>query len=585
MSYQPTQYAKAKSPAKQILTRESGLQPRIHDTLKKIAAIVGATLGPGGRSVILERGELDTAPIITKDGVTVFRHLGFTDPAAQVIMEAARDAAVRTAQEAGDGTTTATILAYSLVDHADGFCETNPRYSPQRVVRVLEKAFREEIEPEVKASATKVSIGTPEGRERLVNVARVSANGDTDLAKAVLECFDVVGDEGNVTLVEKEGPSHYEVEQVQGYGLKSGYEHSTKNFYQSFINEAATQMCVLSKPLYILYYGILPDLDPLLKLIGEIMANYQVVGRNVVIAANGFGDQALARLAASFVNPSALNVFPLKVPITHMQSGQWDTLYDLAAVTGGKVLDMVNLDPRDATINDLGTSESFEAGRFRSSVIGYRDEILIEERARDLKKQIENAETSALDKIIVQERLGKLTSGLAKLKIFGSSAGELREKRDRAEDAVCGVRGALKHGILPGGGYVLARLWNKYRRSDNPVLREVLAPSLRTPVETLFTNSGYSEEETSQVIEQALITGHVYDLLEGRSEPSETTSIVDSTPAVVEAIRNSLSIASLLGTCGGTVVFYRDGELDKAEARAEADWQRNANDDEANDRW
>jgi len=585
MSYSPTQYAKAKSPPKDILTRKNGLQKVIHETMALCAEVVGSTLGPGGMSVVLERGELDTAPIVTKDGVTVFKHLGFKDPAAQVLMEAARDAAVRTAQEAGDGTTTATILAHALVDHTMSFCELNPRVSPQRVVRLLEKTFREEIEPTISKSAIKVSIGTPEGRSRLVDVAKVSANGDSDLADAVLKCFDVVGDEGNVTILELEGSSRYEVEQIEGYSLSTGYEHSTKRFYQAFINDSATQMCVLQKPLYLLYFGQLSDLFPVKKLLGQVVANFETVGRNVVICATGFGERALVELAASFPNEMALNVYPVKVPLTHMQTGQWDTLQDLAAVTGAKVLDPLNNPAEEANINALGTSDSFEAGRFRTSVLGFRDDILILERARALKAQINAPETAQLDKLIIQERLGKLTSGLAKLKIFGSSSGELREKRDRAEDAICAVRGALKHGILPGGGYMLAKLFAQYDSSTDIILREVLAPALRAPVERLYRNSGFTDEETSLQIKRTIEGTDVYDILESTWNPAATTSVIDSVPAVVEAIRNSLSISSLLGTCAGTVVFFRDHELDKAEARAEAEWQRNANaPSEADDR-
>ncbi len=593
MSYSPTQYARAMSPAKDILLKSNGLDAIVHKTLATCAEAVGATLGPGGMSLLLQRGEIDTAPISTKDGVTVFRHLGFKNPAAQVIMESARDSAVRTAQEAGDGTTTATILAYAIVDHTQGYCTTHPRVSPQRVLRLLEKTFRTEIEPTIKAMAAPVSIGTDEGRARLVDVAKVSANGDEDLARSVLECFDVVGDEGNVTILELEGPSRYEVEQIEGYSLATGYEHSTKRFYQSFINDVATQMCVLQKPLYILYYGQIPDLFSFRqRIFPAIVASFKPgpngeervgVGKNIVLIATGFGERALAELAVTFKMNDALNVYPVRIPLSVMQTGQYDTLLDLAAVTGAKILDAADNPPEEADLSCLGRSESFEAGRFRTSVLGFLDPILIQERERDLKAQISNPDTAQLDRLFVQERLGKLTSGLAKLKIYGSSSAELREKRDRAEDAVMSVRGALKHGILPGGGYTLASLFDKYAGSKDTILSEVLAPALRAPVERLFENSGYTVEETTSAIARMMNTKQVFDLLESQWEPAETTNVIDSVPAVVEAIRNSLSIASL-GTCGGVVTFYRDRELDYAEARAESDWQRNANDNPADER-
>lgn len=583
------------SPPKKILLRSNGLSPVIHRTLSMCAEAVGATLGPGGMSLVLQSGEVDTAPITTKDGVTVFKHLGFEDTAAQVLMEAAREAAIRTAQEAGDGTTTATIIAYAIVDHLMGYMETHPRVSPQRALRLLEKTFRDEVEPAIRAAAIRVSIGTAEGRSRLVDVARVSANGDTDLANAVLECFDVVGDEGNVTILELEGPSRYEVEQIEGYALNTGYEHSTKRFYQTFVNDPATQMCVMQKPLYILYFGQVADLFSFKqKLLPQIFKTFETdergeplmtpVGRDIVLVATGFGERAIAEMATGFALESSLHIYPVKIPLTPMQTGQWDTLMDLAAVTGGKILDPINFPPETAGLEVLGRSDSFEAGRFRTSVLGFLDPILIEERARDLKVQISNPDTAVLDKLIIQERMGKLTSGLAKLKIYGSSSAEMREKRDRAEDAILAVRGALKYGILPGGGYMLAHLWGKYVESKDTILSEVLAPALRAPVERLFQNSGFTYEETSNAIVSMLDRDEVFDLLESKWESATTTNVIDSVPAVVEAIRSSLSIASL-GACAGVVTYPRDRELDFAEAKAEAEWRVNASGNEANERF
>ena len=221
------EYRKTKSASKTILCKGPKLEDVVQKTLQTIASIVGGTLGPGGRQVLLERQEFDLPPLITKDGVTVCRSLGFTSPVQQCILESVRDASIATSNTAGDGTTTTCILAESTVRYTKEFCLKNPKVSPQKVVRTLQKCFKTEIEPLIKKLAVMADLSTPEGRQILKDVATVSANGDKELADAVMDCFDLVGDDGNVTLAELSGPSGYEVERVEGYPITTGYEDST----------------------------------------------------------------------------------------------------------------------------------------------------------------------------------------------------------------------------------------------------------------------------------------------------------------------------------------------------------------------
>lgn len=610
------QYQKAKSVSKEILARGPALRNLILKTMKSVSDVVGATLGPGGMSVVIERQEENLPPMITKDGVTVFRNLGFDDSAAHVLMEAARDASVRTAAEAGDGTTTATILAEALVRNTMEFCDRNPKISPQRVVRTLEKGFREFVEPWIKERVIKANLGTPGGKERLRAVAKISANGDVELADAVLKCFDLTGDEGNVTIVEASGHSGYEVERIEGYPIFKGYEDCCGKFYQQFINDPARQMVTLDRPSYILYHGRLNDIYtalPIFELINEAAQAGQV-SPNVVLVATGFSEVVLAHLAMNFRHAGTINVYPLTAPLTQMSTGQFDFLQDIAALSGGRIFDPLN-DPLDnARVSDLGQTSGFEASRFRSTILGYKDEILVLERVAVLRAQIQNG-VSDLDRTLIEERIGKISGGIARLKVIGSSSGEVREKRDRAEDAICAVRGALKHGALPGGGWTLANLaWNIEMESDDAddkskekwkILREVLAPSMREPVKRLYSNAGYSEEEAEDLMTQLIgipfgasvdfdpnvpiheADSHhlkVFDVLEGKWVHSINEGVLDSVPAVLEALRNSISIATLLGTCGGTVVFKRDIAVERQEARDTAEFLRNANVNEADER-
>jgi chaperonin GroEL len=601
-------YHKVKSVAKQVEAKGERLSAKILKTMKLVSDVVGATLGPGGQPVLIERQELNMPNMVTKDGVTVFRSLGFEDSVSHCIMEAARDAAVRTASEAGDGTTTATILAEAIVRLTNEYCARNPRVSPQRVVRRLESLFRYLIEPAIKEMSLKVDMSTEEGKKLLWSVAKISANGDSDLADAVMHCFDIVGDEGNVTIMEISGPSHYEVEQIKGYPIQMGYEESCAKFYPKFINDPGQQRCYMEKPVFVIYHGRITEIQTVVMLMEKIGLAWQERGynHNVVLIATGFSESVLGQLALNFAEATTINVFPLLAPQSPLHNGQLSFLQDIAAVTGARIFDPISAPLETAELDELGPSViSFEANRFRSNIIGHADEDLILLRMDELKTQQANAE-SILDGNILTERIGKLTGGIAKLKVIGASNGELREKRDRAEDAVCAVRGAIKHGCLPGGGWMLLKLADELLSDGlepnsalDPVISQVLCPALFEPVRRLFSNVGVEDAEAIEILKpitESLKTIPfyksispsakilVYDALEGLHVDAFEVGILDSTPAVLEAIRNSISIASLLGTLGGAVVFGRDVDLERQEARDTNEWVRNANVNPADER-
>ena len=596
------EYAKVKSVAKQITPKGIALSRTVLNTMRVISDVVGATLGPGGQQVLIERYEHAMPPMVTKDGVTVFRSLGFEDPAKHCIMEAARDAAVRTASEAGDGTTTATILAEAIVRLINGYCAANKRVSPQRVVRFLEAQFREVVEPVLKAASIKIDSTTEEGKRILRSVAKVSANGDEALADAVMECFELVGDEGNVTIAEVSGPSAYEVEQIEGWPIAMGYEESCAKFYPKFINDAGSQMCRMDAPVYVLYHGTLNQVTNAYALLAKVGDKFEelIQGQqneykhhNVVFVAVGFSEEVLATFAAGWGIPNAIKIFPLTIPKSPMANFQTQFLEDLAAITGATIFDPINRPLDTGALEDLGPgTTAFEASRFRAAVVGRAAnygpewETKLLDQISIVEAQLENPE-SELDRILLQERLGKLTGGIAKLRVVGASNGELKEKRDRAEDAVCSVRGAIKHGCLPGGGWALLKA--AAGLDDNPINECVLKPALIEPVARLLSNCGMDDHEIQMTLNPILAGLRegktiVYDAMERRHGDAVELGVLDSTPAVVEAIRNSISIASLLGTLGGTVVFARDVELERSEARDTNEWIRTANHNPADER-
>lgn len=575
-------YGKTKTAGKLVVTRGKNLQAKVLETMRNISDSVGATLGPGGLPVIIERSEEGLPNIITKDGVTVFKHLGYEDSISHCIMEAARDAAVRTADQAGDGTTTATVLSEAIVRNLTKYCENHPKVSPQKVVRRLESVFKEIIQPTINGLSKKLDFNTSEGQDLLHSVATISANGDTELADAVMTCFELVGDEGNVTITEQSGPSNYEVERIHGFPIGSGYEESCARYFQLFINDAAAQRTYLEKPIFVIYHGVVSEMQTIIKTMEMIGQAWQEsdYNHNVVLVATGFSDNVLGQLALNFQRPDTINVVPLVAPKSVIQTGQLDFMEDLAAVTGTYVFNPITRPLDHSSTDDFGTGvQWFECNRSKSLVVGRANEEQLIKRVEALQSLV-GKEDSILEKDTLQYRIGRLTGGIAKLKVIGSSSGELREKKDRAEDAVCAVRGAIKYGCLPGCGWTLLKLCNILSGSDDYIIDQILIPSLKTPVQLLLANAGLSKEEISYVMEkmelyikqgEKLVT---YDAINMMHVDPFKSGILDSTPAVLEAIRNSISIASLLGTLGGAIVFPRDKELEREESHRQTAFKR-----------
>ena len=594
------QYRKVRSAAKHVEPRGKKLTTKIRNTLQTIADVVGATLGPGGRSVLIERYEHDLPPIVTKDGVTVFRALGFRDPIAQTLMESARDVASRTATDAGDGTTTATILANALVSSTLDFCDFNRAYSPQKIVREVERLFASDIEPCLRELAVGADLASSAGQKVLRDVATISANGDVDLAGAVIECFRKCGDEGNVTIREVIGPSRYQVSIIDGYPIPSGYDESCGTLQTIFINDPKTQKVVLEDPLFVLFHGRLNDPNPVLRVL-QLIGIHAFDGscsRNVVIVAHGFSDEVKSILSVNFAAPRAIKPFPLLTRQTMIPNSPLAMLEDLAAITGAEVFDPVNRPLSSCKMEDLGLKKMtddvnkvtwkgdmrvFEASRSTANLIGRtQDEDRLLVRIDELKALKANS-VSELDESFLQDRIAKLSGGIAQLNVCGSSNAETKEKRDRAEDAICSVRGAIRHGCIYGGGWgllqVSKRLCNNH--PDSVIVNEILAPSLEAPVRQLLANVGLDEDEIHEILGKIKKAQRplIYDALNMCLVDPQEAGIYDALPAVLEAVRNAISIGSSHGTLGGAVVFLPDDALERSEAQEQIAFDRSLEND------
>lgn len=577
---------KVKSPAKIYCSDPERLQDITSRTMDKISSIVGSSYGPGGKSTLIESEYPGIPNKNTKDGVTIFKSLGSADPYEHLIIEQTRDAAQRTASEAGDGTTATTIMSATMVKNIFAYCKKNPKESPQRATRILNKIVKEELIPLVKEAAVKIDL---DNQDLLEKVAKISANGDEDMAKAVMEAFDLVGfgESSHVTIQELSGPGGYEVDLIEGLPIAIGYEESIGKFHTAFVNDKANQRCKLDKPLFLLFDGMVNDLVSFLPLIESLGEKYVTEGNsdfsNLVLVAHGFSENVLTNLAFNFSNPSTLNVVPMATPMTNIKNSRLEFLYDLAAFTGAKIFDMTN-QVSQATLENLGSDmDTFEFYRFRSTVVGEPNELNIEERAEELEQQLKNA-ASIAEKLDLEERLGKLTNGIAKLKIYGASNGELKERHDRCEDAVCAVRSAIKHGALPGGCRVLCNLSmyldNKFDEGhrEYALIQTVLIPSLMEPLRKLLDNAGYTSDEITKIITDYFVNPEsVYDIENMEFGDPYEMGIFDAAQAVIQALENSSSIASVMGNLGGIVASPRDGQLEREAWKEEQDFVRATN--------
>jgi chaperonin GroEL len=539
-------------------------------------------LGPGGRCTLIE-SSLDGIPNKnTKDGVTIFRALGSNNPYEHLIIEQIRDVAIRTVNEAGDGTTTSAIIAGELIKNLFAFCKNNPKFSPQKVARTISKRVYEDLCKEIDKMSIKI---TEKNKDLLEKVATVSTNGDNEMAKAVIQAFDLVGfgSSSHVTIQELSGNPGYKADLIEGFPVAKGYEESIGKFHPMFINDQMHQRCVLDNPLFLLFDGKITDICQISTVLDRVGKEYAgdfdtgIPGKpefkNLVIIAHSFGENVLNEFAFNFQNPLTINVLPLATPMDALINSQLQFLMDVSAFTGAKIFDMSH-PVADVQPGDLGSNMTkIEVYRFRTTIVGEPDPVNIETRVNEIKGQAEQA-ASTLERQILEERMGKISNGIAQLKIYGASVGELKEKADRAEDAVCAVRAAISHGCVPGGCRVLLNLILTLDLEDK-INEQVLMPSLLAPFNKLLDNAGYTSEENLEILQKLYDEPDtVYDVENSKFGNCKKLGLLDATLAVSQALKNAASIASVMGTLGGIICFPRDNELEKQDARDEIEFNR-----------
>ena len=320
-----------------------------------------------------------------------------------------------------------------------------------------------------------------------------------------------------MTIIERDGQSRYEVEKINGYTLDRGYEESCRTYAQGFINDKSGTMVVLDDPIFLMYDGVVNDFGQVFEACQKMYAAMVAVNRpnkSVVLVAHAFSDMALGDFHVNWnFEKSVLKIFPLASPEKSIMNWRTQILMDLQAYTGTPLFNPVDrpiIDLVPEAIIASSRVKRFECSRFKAMIFAKEDPDAIQIRVDELKEQ-QKAPESDYELNDINVRIGKLTSGIVRFNIYGPSAGETREKRDRAEDAWMAIKGAIKSGAVPGGGYVLIRLAATLQASSGlmphgprRLAAEILGTAFLEPVRLLYYNYGYTKEDTEKQISELL---------------------------------------------------------------------------------
>ncbi len=499
-----------------------------------LANAVRITLGPKGRNVVLERSY--GAPTITKDGVSVAKEIELKDKFENMGAQMVKEVASKTSDVAGDGTTTATVLAQSII--AEGMKYVAAGMNPMDLKRGIDKAVIAVVE-ELK----KISKPCTTSKE-IAQVGAISANADESIGKTIAEAMDKVGKEGVITVEDGKGLEN-ELELVEGMQFDRGY------ISPYFINNPDKQVSLLEDPYILLHdkkVSNIRDLLPLLELVAKS-------GKPLLIIAEDVDSEALATLVVNNIR-GILKTTAVKAP--GFGDRRKAMLDDIAILTGGTVIaEELGLKLENATLKDLGRAKRIEIGKEDTTIIdGAGEKAAIEARVKNIRKQVEDA-TSDYDKEKLQERVAKLAGGVALVKVGAATEMEMKEKKARVEDALHATRAAVEEGIVAGGGvaYLRARANLKNLKGGNPDQDagiKIVLRALEEPMRQIVANTG---EEPSVVVNKVVEgkgnfgfnaqTGEYGDLVE--------MGVIDPTKVTRFALQNAASVAGLMLTTDAMV--------------------------------
>jgi len=527
--------------AKDILFNANA-RDKVRKGVDKLANAVKVTLGPKGRNVIL--GKKFGAPTVTKDGVSVAKEIELSDPIENMGAQLVKEVASKTADAAGDGTTTATVLAQAIYTH--GIKNVASGANPMDLKRGIDKAVNAVIE-NLRQQSKKIK-----STAEIAQVATISANNDETIGKMIADAMDKVGKDGVITVEEAKG-TETEVKIVEGMQFDRGY------LSPYFVTNTEKMQAELDNP-YILIYdkkiSAMKDLLPILEQSAQ-------TSRPLVIIAEEVDGEALATLVVNKIR-GALRVAAVKAP--GFGDRRKAMLEDIAVLTGGKVIsEELGFKLENVTLDMLGRAEKINIDKDNTTIVnGSGKKTEIDARVNQIKAQIEST-TSDYDKEKLQERLAKLAGGVAILYVGAATEVEMKEKKDRIDDALHATRAAVQEGIVPGGGVAYIRAIEALKNiesvgiynDDQETGVNLIRLALEAPLRTISENAG----QEGSVIINKVREGKKdwgYNARENKFENLVEAGIIDPTKVTRLALENAASIASLLLTTDAIVCEMKE---------------------------
>jgi len=515
------------------ITFSDSARNQLFSGVQKLADAVKVTMGPRGRNVLIEKSY--GAPTITKDGVSVAKEIELEDKIENMGVQLVKEVASKTADEAGDGTTTATVLAYSIFK--EGLRNITAGANPVEVKRGMDKASARIVE-ELKAISKEIS-----NKNEIAQVATISANSDKVIGDLIAEAMDKVGKDGVITVEEAKGISD-ELEVVEGMQFDRGY------LSPYFANDNEKMVCELENPFILLLDSKVTSMKDMIP----ILEGVQKSSRPLLIIAEDVEGEALATLVVNKLR-GVLNVAAVKAP--GFGDRRKEMLKDIAILTGGEVIsEELGRTLEGATIDDLGSASRVVIDKDNTTIVdGAGDKSAVEGRVNEIKKQIETT-TSDYDKEKLQERLAKLSGGVAVIKVGAATETEMKEKKDRVDDSLSATKAAVDEGIVIGGGAALIRATAKIDISDlsgdELVGAEIITRAISAPLKQIAANAGFDAGVVLDTVSKGsdnlgfnAATGEYVDMMEA--------GIIDPLKVERVALQNATSVASLLLTTEATI--------------------------------
>jgi chaperonin GroEL len=521
-------------PAKEVRFHE-GARARMVHGLNILADAVKVTLGPKGRNVVLERSF--GAPTVTKDGVSVAKEIELKDKFENMGAQMVKEVASKTSDVAGDGTTTATVLAQAIV--REGMKYVASGMNPMDLKRGIDKAVIAVVE-ELK----KISKPCSSSKE-IAQVGSISANSDPDIGKIIADAMDKVGKEGVITVEDGKSLSN-ELDVVEGMQFDRGY------LSPYFINNPEKQIAVLEDPYVLLHDKKISSIRELLPVLEQVAK----AGKPLLIIAEEVEGEALATLVVNNIR-GILKTVAVKAP--GFGDRRKAMLEDMAVLTGGTVIsEELGLKLENATLKDLGRAKKIEAAKENTTIIdGAGDKKQIEGRVKQIRVQIDEA-TSDYDKEKLQERVAKLAGGVALIKVGAATEVEMKEKKARVEDALHATRAAVEEGVVPGGGVAFIRarqaLEGKLKgdNHDQEAGIKIVMRALEEPLRQIVANAG---AEPSVVMNKILESKGNNGFNAQTEEYGDLVQmgVIDPTKVARTALQNASSVAGLMLTTDAMV--------------------------------